>query len=234
MKLKKKFILCIISIIGLVGFHSTNTLSTLFNNNPNQTYCPQYIKDFVELYPQAKELEINYKKEENANIKLNKPEGIPLYIQWDNRWAYTPYGKEIIGTAGCGPTCLSMVAVGLTDNTKYNPRYIAKFAVKNAYLDESKTRWSLMDSGCEKFGIKATNIPLTQSSMIHALDQGHPIIASVRPGNFTNGGHFIVITKSINNKFIVNDPNSYENSERQWTYQELSKQIKALWAYSKL
>ena len=36
------------------------------------------------------------------------------------------------------------------------------------------------------------------------------------------------------NNFIVNDPNSRENSQRQWSYERLSWQIKAMWSYSLL
>ena len=62
------------------------------------------------------------------------------------------FGDEIVGTAGCGPTSLAMVAIGLTNNTKYNPRYVAKYAIENGYLDGSKTTWSFMEKGCEAFG----------------------------------------------------------------------------------
>lgn len=31
-------------------------------------------------------------------------------------------------------------------------------------------------------------------------------------------------------KFVINDPNSTENSERLWSYDELKGQIKNLWA----
>ena len=31
-------------------------------------------------------------------------------------------------------------------------------------------------------------------------------------------------------QFRVNDPNSYENSERLWTYEELESQIRNIWA----
>ena len=91
-----------------------------------------------------------------------------------------------------------------------------------------------MEQGCQAFGLKASTIALNKNTMIEQLNQGHPIICSVRPGDFTGGGHFIVITKTVDGNFYVNDPNSKENSKRTWTYETLAPQIKALWAYSKL
>ena len=222
MKIKKLVIILLILFIGY----------TFINKNK----CPEYIDEFVQNYPQAKELKTNYQPyENNKPIKISiTNDNIPLLIQWDKRWAYTHYGDEIVGTAGCGPTCLSMVAIGLTQNTKYNPRYIAKYAIENDYLEGSKTKWSLMEQGCQAFGLKASTIALNKNTMIEQLNQGHPIICSVRPGEFTNGGHFIVITKTVDGNFYVNDPNSKENSKRTWTYETLAPQIKALWAYSKL
>ena len=226
MRPKKRTIILIL-LVGYFAFQQMKTPDTTTNE------CPQYINEFIKQNPQAIDLKINYQKEENnepIDLKIN--DEIPLFIQWDKRWAYSPYGKEIIGTAGCGPTSLSMVTVGLTNNSKYNPRYVAKYAIKNGYLDGSKTTWSLMEKGCNAFGIKATEVPLDKNMMIKKLNNGNPIICSVRPGDFTSTGHFIVITKAINDQFCVNDPNSRENSQRTWSYKQLAPQIKAMWSYS--
>lgn len=240
MRIKKLIIFIIILIAGYVGFEQVPTLledntEDKVNNADDKVDCPQYINEFVANNPQAMELKVNYQSNENnESIPLTVDEGIPLFIQWDKRWAYTRYGDEIIGTAGCGPTSLAMVAVGLTGNTDYNPRYVAKYAIKNGYLDGSMTTWSFMEKGCQAFGLKATAVPLDKNVMINHLEQGKPIICSVRPGDFTTTGHFIVITKTVNGKFIINDPNNKENSKRKWTYEKLSPQIKAMWSYSSL
>lgn len=229
-------ILCLgyicIQIIPPLLYQDNNSSNKLINNSSSNN-CPQYIKDFVEKNPQAIELETNYTATvTNDPINLSVPKGIPLYLQWDSRWAFNQYGEEIIGTAGCGPTCLSMVSVGLTGDTTYNPRYVANYAQDHGYLDGSKTTWNFMQSGCQAFGIKATPVALDETAMKSQLEQGHPIICSVRSGDFTDTGHFIVITKCKNDKFIINDPNSHENSQRSWSYERLSWQIKAMWAYS--
>ena len=236
-KLKKIPAFIAFIIIFIFGYLCLQIIPPLlYNYNSgalDKVDCPQYINEFVDKNPQAIELKENYQPNENTDpIILDSPNGIPLYIQWDKRWAYTTYGDEIIGTAGCGPTCLSMVAVGLTGKTTYNPRYVAKYAIKNDFLEGSMTRWALMESGCNEFGLIASAVPLSKNEMFKQLEAGHPIIASLRPGDFTTTGHFIVITKTINDKFLVNDPNSKENSHKQWSYSQLAPQIKAMWAYN--
>ena len=50
------------------------------------------------------------------------------------------------------------------------------------------------------------------------------------PGDFTDGGHFIVLTGADGEgNLTVNDPNSYRNSERTWTFDEIRDQIDNLW-----
>ena len=46
---------------------------------------------------------------------------VPLLLQWDKRWGYESYGDSIIGLAGCGPTCLSMVYVYFTHDLNGTP-----------------------------------------------------------------------------------------------------------------
>lgn len=75
-------------------------------------------------------------------------------------------------------------------------------------------------------------LPLTESAVTGALSEGRPIICSVRPGDFTTTGHFILLTGIAEEGIRVNDPNSPQNSDRLWTYAELEPQIRNLWAFS--
>lgn len=49
-------------------------------------------------------------------------------------------------------------------------------------------------------------------------------------GDFTTTGHFILIRGYGKDGFYVNDPNHKSNSEKTWSFKELQKQIKCLWA----
>ena len=64
-------------------------------------------------------------------------------------------------------------------------------------------------------------------------DQGKMLICAMREGDFTAGGHFIVIYGYDKSGFYVNDSNCVARSRRQWTFAEIGKQIKCIWAYGK-
>lgn len=162
--------------------------------------------------------------------ELQQP--FPLFLQWDKRWGYVSYGGSVIGLSGCGPTCLSMVlaSFGKTDKT---PADIAHFSEENGYYVEgSGTSWSLMTTGASSLGLYARELSLDESVMKSSLDANHPIICSMRPGDFTTQGHFIMIYGYDEDGFLVNDPNCISRSSQHWDFETLRGQIKNLWAYS--
>lgn len=158
-------------------------------------------------------------------------ETVPLFFQGDERWGYTIYGSDVMEVTGCGPTCLSMVLVHLLQDATYTPRYVADFAEENNYYAKgSGSKWALISEGGETLGLDVTELPLDENRMKKELEQGNPVICIMGPGHFTTAGHFIVLRGVEEGKFVVNDPNSIENSERLWSYEEISGQIKNLWA----
>lgn len=196
-------------------------LIELFENN-EETY------DFVIAYPENKEK--NFKINLSKEIKEKK---IPLLLQWDKRWGYKIYGSNMIALTGCGPTCLSMVYIGLTKDVSMNPKEMAKFSEKEGYYTENGTSWSFMTEGAAKLGLTATELPLDENRMKQELLEENPIICSMGEGDFTTQGHFIVLTGvDKEGKILLNDPNSRKNSEMAWEYTRLERQIKNLWVYT--
>jgi len=185
--------------------------------------------DFVLEYP-------NKKGEVFSNtIGDIEPGTYPLLLQYDPRWGYAFYGDDVIAVNGCGPTCLSMVIAGLTGKNTITPYTVASYAEQQGYYaSDSGTSWSLMSDGAAHFGILGKELALSQSAMENALLSGQPIICSMRPGDFTTTGHFIVITGLKDGKFIIKDPNSKERSNQLWEYQTLEHQISNLWAFQAL
>ena len=56
--------------------------------------------------------------------------------------------------------------------------------------------------------MKCTNIGKNQTLLLEALKDGKPVIASMGPGTFTKGGHFIVLSGvTLDGKIMVKDPN---------------------------
>ena len=115
----------------------------------------------------------------------------------------------MIAVNGCGPTAVAMVVSGLLCDPSVTPYKVAKFAEEQGYYaGESGTSWTLMSEGVQSFGIWGEELGLSRSEVFSALESGCPIICSMRPGDFTTTGHFIVLTKVENGKIKVNDPNS--------------------------
>lgn len=164
--------------------------------------------------------------------EAEKEQEYPLFLQWDPRWGYGEYGDDIIGLSGCGPTCLSMMLYYLTGDESLTPDKIADYSMKNGYyMAGVGTAWLLMEDIPVLYGVKVSQPGRSEQNMKTALDQGSIIICSVQPGDFTAGGHFIVIYGYDSEGFLVNDPNCVARSREKWPYEKLGIQIKNLWIY---
>jgi len=201
---------------------------------------PEGLRALYKRNPDARQYVLDYGKEHDRTHRIDLSEyadakKVPLLMQWDERWGYNQYAGNFFGLTGCGPTCMSMVDIYLTGDTKKTPAFMGKFAAKHGYAAAgSGTAWSFITEGGRRLGLDATEIPLDQERIDQNLNAGNPIICIMGPGVFTTGGHFIVITKKENGKYRINDPNSYRNSKKQWIYEEFSDQIRDLWVMRKL
>ena len=201
---------------------ASDTLRDLLENNPETV-------DFIKNYPSMKD---NPPAEDIGEVTKGV---IPHLLQWDERWGYQIYGDNMIAVNGCGPTAISMVAAGLTGDGSITPYKVAKYAEEQGYYTgESGTSWSLMTDGAQQWGIRGEELGLSREEIFSALENGSPIICSMRPGDFTTTGHFIVLAGVEDGQIRVNDPNSLKRSEKLWDYETLEYQINNLWAYTVL
>lgn len=204
-------------------------------NGYSMNEYPESLIKLLAKAPESEQFVLEYPEEKNKSHKVNMKkykncDSVPLFIQWDTQWGYAPYGNGIVGLDGCGPTCLSMVAVYYLQDTKFSPDYVAHFADKNGYyVDGVGSSWSLISEGGKKLGLDVQEIPLDENVIMNNLQQGRAIICSVGEGDFTTKGHFIVLTAYNNSEITVNDPNSYINSEKKWSYERLAPQIRNMW-----
>lgn len=183
--------------------------------------------DFVARYPQEKDAQ------PAGSVGEVERGTYPLLMQWDPRWGCAPYGDSLMALNGCGPTALSMAVCGLTGDGAVTPWTVARYADEvGYYVEGAGSKWELMSTGCQHFGLSARELPLDRSIMVRALEDGQPIVCSVGPGDFTTSGHFILLTGMEDGKFRVNDPNRRANSEKLWDYDTLAPQIRNLWAYT--
>ncbi len=158
-------------------------------------------------------------------------DSLPYYTQWDPRWGYCRYGEGLMGWTGCGPTALSMVAMGLTGDGTLTPAYVASFAIDNGYcVPGNGTSWTLFSEGAEKLGLTAKELPLWEATMRSELEAGHPIVCIMGPGHFTDTGHYIVLTSCTDEGFNVLDPFRPSNC-KVWAYDDIKDEIRNLWSY---
>lgn len=202
----------------------------------NSTQYPKQLKDLALKNEEALEFVYDYPAEHVKEHTIDLTEeasmdSVPLFVQWDKRWGYEKYSGNFFAASGCGPTTLSMVVVYLTHNREASPIAVAKYSKEAGYsVDGSGSSLTLISEGCRHYGVKAKTVALDESRMKAELDEGHPIVVNVGPGDFTDTGHFMVITGYDDEGFSINDPNSIEKSGKRWLFRNISSQIRAVWS----
>ena len=198
---------------------------------------PESLLKLLELNPEAEPFVRGYfqNRDKHPEIDLSGEvvQGtIPLFLQWDERWGYETYGSDLIAITGCGPTCLSMVLYYLTGDESLTPDVIGDYSMDNGYyLPGTGTLWALMEDVAPIYGVGVKQPEASEWQMKSALDRGAVLICSMKPGDFTAGGHFIVIYGYDQNGFLVNDPNCVARSRQSWSYEQISRQMKHLWVF---
>lgn len=231
---------------GIPAHYSEEEIETRLKNLADRYPEFQTIYDHMDEYPEALlnnlccnpnmlDFALGYQDNydtTSGSLEASELDGIPLFIQWDKRWGYDAYGNDVVGLSGCGPTCLSMVIVGLTKNQDATPDKLADYATEHGYYEQNAgTKWSFMDEAASAYGVKGYYIYLNKDTMQEELTAGHPIVCAMKSGNFTAQGHFVVIAGMEGDKFRVHDPNSIERSQQLWDYDTLQYQISAIWAF---
>lgn len=157
---------------------------------------------------------------------------MPHIYQIDPAWSELPYAGGTIRQNGCGPTCLTMIYIFKTGRTDMTPVDMCALSEAGNYAPTGATEWSFMTSGAAQLGLNGTQLYNDRDSMAQALRSGAPVIAVVRPGMFTNVGHYIVLYGIDDaDRIGVYDPNSPSRSARRWGIVEVLNEIETMWAY---
>lgn len=156
----------------------------------------------------------------------------PLYIQWDPRFGYKYY-DEYFACVGCGPTCVSMIVNGFGE--KKTPIDIMEEMVNNkAYISGVGTSWDGILRTIKAHGLNANELPLMDNKFRDVIDNEGAVLLSMKPGQFTTGGHFLILIGiDENGNYLMNDPNSVRNSKKAWSYDEFANDIKGCWSIYK-
>lgn len=201
---------------------------------------PEALAELYEINPDARQFVQDYPEKHDLHPEIDlsalaDSETVPRLYQWDERWGYESYNENFFARAGCGPTCLAMVDIYLTGHTEHDPLWMARFAEEHGYNEVGNgTKWALFSEGAGLLGLRAGGVTLTEEFFLETLAQGTPIVLILGPGDFTDQGHYIVLTGAdAAGNITLNDPNSRTRSDRTWTFAELQPQIRGGWVITK-
>lgn len=169
-----------------------------------------------------------YVQENGPTFELGRK--APLYLQWDRRWAAQPYADGCIANSACAPTALSMVMSAFTGKMVTPSDIVAQ--VRPEEVSANGTEWSFLDRVGEVYGVSSERLPYSETAVRERLAQGKIVVILVGEGYFTFVGHMLVILDVDEEGFTINDPNSYENSLRKWSFEEIAP-VQEIWAFGK-
>lgn len=169
-----------------------------------------------------------YVQENGPTFELGRK--APLYLQWDRRWAAQPYADGCIANSACAPTALSMVMSAFTGKMVTPSDIVAQ--VRPEEVSANGTEWSFLDRVGEVYGVSSERLPYSETAVRERLAQGKIVVILVGEGYFTFVGHMLVILDADEEGFTINDPNSYENSLRKWSFEEIAP-VQEIWAFGK-
>lgn len=168
----------------------------------------------------------------SGGVVGDKANNFPYYMQSDPKWGSVPYGKSgTISSSGCGPTSMAMVLKSYGQNV--TPVDTAAWSQKHGYrVEGSGTSWNYFDAIGKEAGLTTKQFTGIDTAK-QFISSGIPVIGSMKPGDFTKGGHFIVFSGLKGNTLNVNDPASKERTGKTWDANAALKQAKQFWAIDK-
>lgn len=162
-----------------------------------------------------------------------KQGSVPYLYQQDPAWSNERYAENNFGESGCGPTCMAMVYAALTGATDKDPAAMAALSTSGGHASAEGTSWAFMTQGAAALGLHAEELSANEESIRRSIVSGKPVICSMGPGDFTEVGHFIVLTDiDHNGNLVVRDPNSPERSAKTWSFETVLSQSRNFWSYS--
>ena len=174
-----------------------------------------------------------------STVKLNGTNGKePVdYKQYDSRWKKIKYtitgsSKQTIGSSGCGPTSMADIMACWIDK-KITPVEMCQYALKKGYRTKnSGTAWGFYKSIANAYPQGFSKFVQTKSlsTLKTALANGAFAVASMGPGYWTKGGHFICIYKMDNTYVYAKDPaSSSRKKQKIGDFEKQRKQFFIFW-----
>lgn len=143
---------------------------------------------------------------------------VAYFAQSDPAWKDLPYGSDVVGAYGCGPTAMAMAVRSLT-GADTDPGRMADWCSKNGYWAAGSGSYhSIVRGVAEAYGLQCfSEYPMTKEELRTQLSGGCIAVALMSKGHFTSSGHFILLRGvTLDGSILVADPNSRERSLQEW------------------
>lgn len=151
------------------------------------------------------------------------------YHQGDSRWGNFLYGdNDPLYKYGCGPTAVAMV-INSFSPYPVDPTDLAEWSAENGYYAlHSGSYHNLIPESLEAYGLTVKSVTdRSTENVSELLSSGHILVALMGQGTFTKNGHFVLITKLLDNGNVtIADPANYENCTMEWELSLLLKELK--------
>ena len=164
----------------------------------------------------------------------------PIYLmQTDSRWKNVMYSaindrSQTIGSSGCGPTSVSMIINQWLDGN-YTPITACSYAAAAGYRTSNNgTAWGMFKAIAVKYGLKflQTSYGATAKQFMDE-NPGALVVCSMSKGNWTTGGHFILMYNCDVTNVYINDPASTRSTRQKNTFALLKSQCRQYFCFAK-
>ena len=194
--------------LGQLGESLAAKLLKLAAENPD---AHKYVAEFLESYPG--------KTAEGLTEADLVDEGVPHFMQWDQRWGYMQYLEGPMGTKGCCPTCLSMLYCALTKSCDMSPYLVSLLATESGHCDaENGTYGEFVQYFADHMGFDFADLEVNSvDPAANALNDGWLLVCNLAPGTFTDVGHYVLVTGWSEDVTVnVNDPYTTSVNQQAW------------------
>lgn len=157
-------------------------------------------------------------REGDRELLLGGSVPVVYYNQADPAWAGQYFGRDRIGSAGCGPAAMAMAVSSLTGEAVDPAEMAAAVVSAGCWAPRNGSSLSIVPTIARQYGLNCAPLPVDDAGALEeALSGGGMAVALMGPGRFTQGGHFILLHGlTPDGKVLAADPNSRINSLTPW------------------
>lgn len=163
----------------------------------------------------------------------------PLLLQTDELWANTLYGQDgnrTIAENGCALLSLAMIlAHWFPERTV--PQEIFDWAKESYYVQGQGTDWRIFADFAQHFKLSFHDLNSDLAAADSYLQQNIPVVVSVTKGEFTEGGHIMVLAASDQKGIRVLDPNDSPEKghyAKEYSFDTIRAQSLHYWTFTGL